>query len=196
MSDAFSILKSYFKSKIEINDEEFGHWKTYFVLKEVRKGKFLLTEKDHCRYLSFVCKGCLRSFTIDTNGVEHIIQFAPENWWISDLNSFTGNEPSLINIDAIVDSTVLQIDHDSYSKLFDESQKWSAVFLNLLQKSRAASEKRILSYLNSSAEERYLIFMKYFSGIAPQIPQHMIASYLGITPESLSRIRKHLADSK
>ena len=90
----------------------------------------------------------------------------------------------------------LKIEKEYYTKLSNESQKWSNLFLNLLQNSRGASENRILSYLNSSAEDRYLNFIKHFSNIASQIPQHMIASYLGITPESLSRIRKILSDKK
>ena len=195
-NDSFRILKSYFKNKIEISDEEFDYWKSFFVLKEVKKNKFLLTEEDQCRYIFFVTEGCLRSFTFDKNGGEHILQFAPKNWWISDLYSFTNEAPSTINIDAIIDSKVLKIEKDSYTKLSNESHSWSSLFMNLLHNSRGASEKRILSYLNSSAEERYIHFMKNYSSIASQIPQLMIASFLGITPESLSRIRKHLADLK
>lgn len=196
MNESFSKLKSYLKNKIEISEEEFEYWKSFFVLKEIKKHKFLLTEEDQCRFIYFVTEGCLRSFTIDKNGNEHIIQFAPENWWVSDLNSFSNELPSHINIDAIIDSKVLKIEKTYYTKLSNESQKWNILFMNLLQNSRGASEKRILSYLNSSAEERYLNFMKNYSSTASQIPQHMIASYLGITPESLSRIRKHLSDLK
>jgi len=193
---AFNILKLYFKNKIEISDEEFDYWKSFFIHKEIKKNKFLLTEEDICRHIYFVTSGCLRSFTIDKNGNEHVIQFAPENWWISDLNSFSNEVSSLINIDAIVDTTILKIEKEYYNKLSIEFPKWNNLFMNLLQNSRGAYERRVLSYLNSSAEERYIHFIKHFSSIAPQIPQHMIASYLGITPESLSRIRKHISDNK
>jgi len=186
-------LKDYLKGKVSFTDEQFKAISALYTPKKISKGAILLREGEVCQHTLFVIKGCLRSYVVDKNGKEHIIQFAPENWWISDRNSLVLQEPAMFYIDAIEDSEILVMDKD-----FDE--KFSAVLPNapqflqvLLQNSRKAMQRRIVELLSASAEERYLSFIKSYPTIVLRVPQKMIASYLGITPESLSRIRKDVA---
>ena len=112
-----NILRTYLKEKkVVLTDEQFNHWSSLFIPKKMKKGEFLLSEGEADKYLAFVVKGCLRLYTIDNKGKEHIMQFAPENWWISDMDSFSKKTPSVYFIDALEDSEVLLIDSPSYEK--------------------------------------------------------------------------------
>jgi CRP-like cAMP-binding protein len=187
------VLREYLKSKISFTDEQFKAISALYTPKKISKGTLLLREGEVCQHNFFVIKGCLRSYVVDKNGKEHIIQFAPENWWISDQNSVLKQEPAMFFIDAIEDSEVLLSERD-----FNE--KFSAILPNgaqmmqiLFHNSFKAMQKRVINLLSTSAEDRYLEFIKTYPTVALRVPQKMIASYLGITPESLSRIRKDVA---
>ncbi|MBK5285927.1 MAG: Crp/Fnr family transcriptional regulator, partial [Bacteroidia bacterium] len=184
------------EKKVELTDEQFSHWASLLVPKKINKHDFLLREGDVSKYLAFVVKGCLRLYTVDTKGKEHIMQFAPEKWWIGDIDSSTKNIPSLFFIDALEDSEFLLIDNSSYDDVLKNIPGVTLLFQQLMQKRQAATQKRIIFSMSSSAEEQYLDFMKTYPSLAQRVPQHMIASYLGITPESLSRIRHQLVKKK
>ena len=187
-------LQIYFKErKLNLTDREFEWYASLFQQKYMKKGEFLLNEGEVCKYTAFVVKGCLRSYTIDNKGKEHIMQFAPENWWISDMDSFAKKTPSIYFIDALEDSEVLLIDSSSYDKAMVQLPQLALFFQELIQNRQAASQKRIIFSMSASAEERYLDFLKTYPAFIQRVPQHMIASYLGITPESLSRVRKQIA---
>ena len=146
-----------------------------------------------CIHLAFVNSGCLREYTVDHKGDEHIIQFAIEDWWISDLNSFLSGHPTTHNIDALQDSDVLLLDKTARENLIESGPTFERFFRLLLEANYVAMHKRINDALSASAEERYLAFMKTYPNLFEQVQQGQIASYLGITPQSLSRIRKELS---
>lgn len=163
-------------------------------LKVFSKGAFLLDIGSVCQHSFFVCKGLLRSYTIDDAGKEHIIQFAPENWIISDRSSLYFNEPSEVFIQANEDSEVILLDKDFFVNAGKKSPDILSANELLLQRHIRFMQKRINLLLGATAETRYLDFIKLYPDLLLRIPQWMIASYLGITPESLSRVRKDLAE--
>jgi CRP-like cAMP-binding protein len=189
-------LKTYLRSKTGLNDEKLDKWVSLFTPLSILKNDYILREGEICRNVTFVCKGCLRLYSIDSKGKEHIMQFAPEEWWIGDTESFSGNTPSQYFIDALEDSEVLQMDMNTQTRLMQEIPEATMFFQHLMQKRQAVTQRRIAHSMSASAEERYLDFMKTYPSFSQRIPQHMIASYLGITPESLSRIRKSVVGKK
>ena len=187
-----SNMTNYLAKVLEVPAERLSLCSVQYETKKVSKGEFLLQYGEVCRNTFFVEKGLLRMFSIDKNGKEHIIQFAPENWWMSERNSLF-NEPSDFYIDAVERTTVLQIPKN----YFDDAAKNIPCFADLnytmLNNSIRFMQKRINMLLSATAEERYLDFIKLYPNLTLRVPQWMIASYLGITPESLSRVRKDLA---
>jgi CRP-like cAMP-binding protein len=186
-------LRAYLaEKKVELTDAQFNAWASLFTPKKVKKHEFLLNEGEVAKHAFFTVRGCLRMYTVDNKGKEHIMQFAPENWWIGDIDSSTKNIPSVYFIDALEDSDVLAMDNASWTKSMNEIPPLAVLFQRLMQNRQTVTQKRIIFSMSASAEERYLDFMKTYPSLAQRVPQHMIASYLGITPESLSRIRKQV----
>lgn len=186
----FHLLRSHIEKRVHLTDEEFRTITKFFIPKKFRKKQFLLHEGEVCKNIGFVNSGCLREYTIDNKGSEHIIQFAIEDWWISDPNSFLSGLPSTYNIDALEDSEVLLLEKSARDKLLDSCPKMERFFRILIEANFVATQRRIAESLSTSAEERYLKFVKTYPKLFEQVPQNQIASYLGITPQSLSRIRK------
>lgn len=192
----FEALRSHIAKYIDLNEEEFAHGANFFIPKKIRKTHFLLQAGEVCRHMAFINKGCLRSYSIDAEGEEHVVQFAIEDWWITDPYSYLTAEPSSYNIDALQDSDLLLLDKSCYEKLMLELPKFERFFRVLLENKYIASQRRITAALSASAEERYLNFIKNYPAFAQRIPQRHIASYLGITPQSLSRLRKELSEKE
>ena len=161
--------------------------------KAFKKGEILLQKGDHTNYVFYVESGCLRSYIIDEKGKEHIYQFAPEDHFISDEDAVMYQIPAILWIDAIEDSTIRLLKSPATQALEKES---ALEINNMLQRKIQTLRKRILQLLGSSAEERYEEFVKTYPTLTQRIPLKMIASYLGITPESLSRVRKDLSLKK
>ena len=182
-------LRAFFERSVPLTDEQFEHIKTAFIPKKVRKGEFLLREGEISKYSVFVASGCLRTYTIDHSGKEHILQFSTENWWTGDL-SLSKGVPAQCFIEALEDSEVFLTEIDSVQKISKFVPEMAASYEIGLQKSAAAKNQRIVSSLSATAEERYNEFAKKYPSLLQRVPQHMIASYLGISPETLSRIRK------
>lgn len=182
-------LRAFFERSFPITDEQFEFIKTLFIPKKVSKGEFILREGDKSKYSIFVVSGCLRTYTIDKTGKEHILQFSIENWWTGDLG-FSSGVPAQCFVEALEDSQVLLTEIDSIQKLTEYVPGSGAFYQAALQKNAAAKNERIVSSLSKTAEERYDDFLKKYPSLIQRVPQHMIASYLGISPETLSRIRK------
>lgn len=192
----FEVLFQKFDEKITLTPDEKELAKSFFTPKKLRKKQYLLQEGDACKHLAFVEKGMLRSYTVDDKGAEHIIQFAFEGWWISDQYSFLTGEPSLYNIDALEDSELLLLSRLAEEELLTKLPKFERYFRILLQNNMIATQRRIVSSLSHTAEEKYNELIQSCPTIPQRVPQHMMASYLGITPETLSRIRKQKAIRK
>jgi len=186
----FEKLRAFFERSVPITDEQFEFIKTLFIPKKVKKHEFLVREGEIAKYGMFIASGCLRTYSIDNKGKEHILQFSVENWWTGDRNSFMTGTPTTYFIDAIEDSEVLLFDDKAIQKVIAYVPGMAAQYQEALQKHAAVKDKRIVSSLSETAEERYDDFLKTYPTVAQRVPQHMIASYLGISPETLSRIRK------
>ena len=192
----FELFLASVKEHISITDEEFEFCKTLFIPKKLRKRQFLLQEGDVCRYTAFVEKGMLRTFTVDDKGNEPILQFSMEGWWVTDLYSYLTDEPSRYNIEALEDCELLLITKPSWNVLLQKVPAFERYFRILIQNNLIATQRRLISSLSESAEEQYSKLIATFPTCLQRVPQHMIASFLGITPETLSRIRSQMAARK
>lgn len=188
----FEVLFSKVEEKIKLNDVEKDICKSLFSPKKLRKRQYILQQDDICKNLVFVEKGILRSYSVDSKGNEHILQFAPEGWWISDAYSFLTGEAAVYNIEAIEDSELLLISKSSLDELYERIPKFERYFRLLSQANMVATHRRLTASLSESADEKYLRLLSAYPNIVARVPQHMIASYLGITPETLSRVRKRI----
>lgn len=186
----FELLFKAINEKVSLTEDEEETCKTFFTPKKLRRKQYLLQQDDVCKYTAFVEKGVLRSYTIDDKGNEHIVQFALEGWWISDIYSFLTGEPSIFNIDALEDAELLLLTKHSNEAMLQTVPKMERYFRILSQKSMVALQRRLVGSLSQSAEEKYTSLVTTYPNIIQRVPQHMIASYLGVTPETLSRIRK------
>ena len=186
-------MRSYLQARAPFTDADFAIVRSAFGWKQLAAGEFLQRAGEVTRHAAFVARGCLRNFVIDARGKEHIVQFAPETWWLADSKSLTNGTPTTYFIDAIEDSEVLLIDGPSHQRLLADVEPFGIAFRAGLQRHAAAKDERIVSSLSANAEERYLDFLGTYPSIVQRVPQTMLASYLGMTPETLSRIRKSLS---
>ncbi|HRH47883.1 MAG TPA: Crp/Fnr family transcriptional regulator [Panacibacter sp.] len=168
----------------------------HVVVKKLRKRQYLLHEGEICKHVAFVNSGMLRSYLVDEKSNEHIIQFAPEGWFISDLYSFITEDASNLNIEAIESSELVLVSRASH--IYLEKAVPEFFKFNYLQYRGAyiALQKRLTSTFTLSAEEKYINLLNIYPDIMQRVPQHMIASYLGLTAETLSRVRKKLTKKK
>jgi CRP-like cAMP-binding protein len=178
--------------KVTLTEAEFEVCKTFFIPKKIRRKQTLLLEGDVCTYNAFIEKGILRSYTTDEKGHEHIMQFAFEGWWITDLSSFLMGEHSTFTIEAIEDSELLLLTATAREELMDALPVFERYQRLLLQNAYIALQKRVNSALTATAEEKYTKLTISYPDIVARVPQHMIASYLGLSPETLSRVRKQI----
>lgn len=149
-----------------------------------------------CKHSAFVLNGALKSFTVDKEGKEHILSFAIRDWWIADMYSYLSRKPAILTIEAIDDSEILMLSYENQQLLYEKIPKFERFFRILVENALVANQERLIDNLSSTAEERYLRFIKKYPSIPASVPQHSIASYLGITPEFLSKIRGRLARKK
>jgi CRP-like cAMP-binding protein len=189
----FELLFEKVSENIVITQDEFAFCKTLFLPKKLRKRQFLLQEGDVNKYMAFVEKGILRTYTVDDKGAEHILQFALEGWWLADLYSFENNEPSAFNIEALENCELLLITNPSWETLLQKIPAFERYFRILVQNNLIATQRRLIGALSESAEEQYVKLLNTYPDCVQRVPQHMIASYLGITRETLSRIRNQKA---
>lgn len=164
--------------------------------RKIRKRQYLLQEGDVNRYNTFVSKGCLRSYVVDKNGTEHVFQFAVEGWWIGDILSMNTQTPSIMNVDALEDSELLLISKEDMDNFYMRVPKYEHYSRVILENAFIAHQARIMQSICFSAAERYEYFKEKYPFLLQRIPQIQIASYLGITPEFFSKLRKDLIKNK
>lgn len=188
-------LIEYFNRLLPLNEEEKSAVETIFKERKIKRRQFILQEGDVSKLNTFVVEGCFKMYMIDGNGKEHNLQFAIENWWIGDIGSFHTEQPSKLYIEAIENSVILQINKEAQLKLFVEYSKFNRIFRVMTENALVSAQRRILQDISSTAEERYLDFMQRYPYFLNRISNVQIASYLGVTPEFLSTIRKRLVKS-
>lgn len=188
-------LINYFEKLIPLNEEEKLIVEEIFKERRIKRKQFILQEGDICRQNTFIIEGCFRSYTVDDKGKEHNLQFAVENWWVGDIGSFHSEKPSKLNIEAIENSIILQCKKEDQIKLFVKYPKFDRIFRVLAENAMVSMQNRILQNISSTAEERYLDFVERFPHFFNRISNVQIASYLGVTPEFLSAIRKKVVES-
>ncbi len=188
----YDVFQKYMDSKIVLLQEQSDWIRSLSVVKKLRKHQYLLQEGDLCKQHAFVAKGCLRSYSVDSDGIEHIIKFAVENWWIGDRDSLMSGLPAKLNIDAVEDCEVVLLSTKNFDLICQQIPAFNDMVNNLLQSAYNASQNRILANISLSAIEKYENFLQRYPDLAQRIPQGMIASYLGISRETLSRVRNQV----
>ncbi len=186
----FDIFQKYLEDKIKLTAEEMDLIRSVSIIKNQRKHQYLLQEGDLWHYFAFTCKGCLRTYRVDERGDEHILHFSTENWWTGDLESVFSGAPARSNIDAIEDSTVLMILKENFDMLTSTIPVFNNFVNMLVSRSLVATQNRIHTSISQTAEEKYNDFIYKYPHLVNRVPQHMIASFIGISAETLSRARK------
>jgi len=188
------LLFSYLESFIPLKADEKELIEEKFESILVKRKQKLLKAGEVSKDYFFVVSGCFRLFGVDDKGFEHNIQFAAENDWIADLGSFYSQKPSQLNIEALELSEVLRIQQQNLYELFETYPKLNRIFKVMIEHKYIELQNRVLQNFSSTAEERYLAFLEQYPHLKNRLPNTQIASYLGITPEFLSKIRKDLRD--
>lgn len=195
MEQLFNILFEHVEEKVQLTDKDKELVMSFFKCKNLRKRQYLLQEGDMCKYISFVAQGLMKSYTVDEKGNEHINLFAWEGWWISDFAGFIfGNEVKL-NIDTVEDTALLLLSRANYDKMLTEVPVMERYFRILYQNSLATKDSRLISANTHTAEEKYAMFRETYPSISQRLPQNLIASYLGLSPETISRIKRKMVET-
>ena len=185
----FDVFINYLKSKFTLTDEQVILIQSVCHLKKLRKRQYLLQEGDVWRFNAFIQKGLVRTYRVDDKGQEHIIQFSSENWWAGDRYSYLSETAARCNIDAIEESEIVLITKADYDMLLETIPALNTFARMLLERTFVAAQNRIHADISFTAEEKYHEFLKTHPTLINRVPQHMIASYLGLSPETLSRVR-------
>lgn len=188
----YTALFRHIERHITLSEQDRAYFQSLMKPRRLRKKQYLLQAGDVSRVDSYVVQGCLRAYEVDGQGREHILQFAVEDWWIGDMYSFLSGEPSQLNIDCLEDCTVVQISRTALEELYHKVPAFERYFRIMVQNAFIAGQQRMLSVLKETAKERYLAFLRKYPAIDQRVPDYQVASFLGITPQSLSRIRKSI----
>jgi CRP-like cAMP-binding protein len=182
------ILKNVCKH-IDLTEKEKAYFVSLLQGQSIKKKQIFLAEGDVCKNSTFVLHGALKGYTIDKEGREHVLQFAMPDWWIADMYSLISQKPGVLNIEALVDTEVLLLSREQQHNLYVSIPKFERFFRILTENSLVANQQRLINNMSLTAEERHADFIVKYPAILECAPQHSIASYLGITPEFLSKIR-------
>lgn len=194
-------LIAHFNSYLHLTSEEAKAVSERVIVRKIKRRQFILQNGDHCKHYTFIVSGCFKMYSVDANGKEHIVQFGSENTWLTDLTSFhsvkpanfdspNAGEPSKLYIEAMEQSEIIQIERKDLVFLFEYHPKFNRVFRVIIENGFIELQHRILQNISTNAEERYLSFLEQYPHLAERLPNTQIASYLGITPEFLSTIKK------
>tara|TARA_R110000868_G_scaffold8478_2_gene43905 strand:+ start:2742 stop:3326 length:585 start_codon:yes stop_codon:yes gene_type:complete len=185
-------LLKYIRNFITLTKDEEDILLSKLEYRKYLKGQYIVQQGDVCKYTSFVISGCTRTFNVDLDGQEHILMFSIEDWWTSDMGSFITQTPADFNVQCIEDTEVIQFPYQNQESMFHEIPRLERFFRLIIERALVASQKRIVRSFSLSAKEQYLYFSHEYPKIEQRIPQYMIASYLGITKEFLSKIKSQL----
>jgi CRP-like cAMP-binding protein len=185
----FAEIDRFVARYIHLSEEESAFFHSLLKHRQLKKRSFLLQEGEICDFEAFVLKGCIRSYYLDQEGVETILLFAVEDWWVSDLTSFAERTPSNLFIETLEDCELLSIDYAGKARLFEKIPAFEHMFRLLVQRSLSVLQQRLYGVLSQTAEERYVQFLEKYPLIAQRVPQHQIARYIGVSPEFLSKVR-------
>jgi CRP-like cAMP-binding protein len=190
----FDLILNNVAKHIRLDKTEEGFFISLLQHKSIRRRDYLLKQGEICKTENFIIKGCLRTYSIDENGFEHIVMFGIEDWWVGDLYSFLTATPANFFIDALEDTEILQISKQNLDLLYEQVPKFERFFRLIIQNAFIAQQHRINQNLAFTAEQRYIEFTKKYPYFEQRIPQKQVAAYLGITPVFLSMLRRKLAN--
>ena len=185
-------LLDYFLDHVELTKEEQTFLLSKVQYKSYKKGEYILQQGDVCRFSNYITSGCVKMSYIDKTGHEHIVLFGIKDWWVSDLGSFISQTPADYNIQCIEPTEVIQFTKQGEGELMDRLPQVERLFRKKIQNAFVSAQKRIILNLSHSAKERYLLFREQYPSIEQRIPQYMVASYLGVTKEFFSKMKKEL----
>ncbi len=185
-------LFTYMRQFITLSDEECSILADHVKLRSYLKHQYIVQQGDICKYESFILSGCAKTFFINSEGNEHVVSLAIENWWAADLGSFITREPSDYNVQCLENSRVVQFSYEAMEQLYEKIPQMERFIRLIMQNAYVAAQKRVLRNHSMPAKDRYLIFRKQYPNIEQRVPQYLIASYLGITKQFLSKIRAEL----
>lgn len=185
-------LLKYISNHIDLTKDEEEFLESRVTIRTYLKGQYIVQEGDICKYESFVLSGCTKTFYVDEEGQEHILMFSIEDWWTSDMASFITQTPADFNVQCIENTELVMFPYDTRDELLNRVPKLERFFRQIIQLGFIASQRRIVRGFSLSAKEQYLYFKEKYPKIEQRIPQYMIASYLGITKEFLSKIKSQL----
>ncbi|MES2111676.1 MAG: Crp/Fnr family transcriptional regulator [Bacteroidota bacterium] len=192
----FDLLLNNIAKYIHLTEDEKAIFIAHLKPFHIKRKQFILNDGEICRNSVFVAQGCLRGFTVDKNGVEHVLSFAPPGWWIADMYSLISQKPGILNIEALEDTEAVTLSKAGQEKLYTEVPKFERFFRILTENSLVANQQRIVDNMSLTAEERYSIFCKRYPTLIDHLPQKQIASYIGVTPEFFSRMKSELIRKK
>ena len=188
--NAYRDLFTYIQQRVTLSETDKAFIKQRFTLRNIKRKTYFLREGDLGFEQAFIIAGTMRVFYIDGKAQEHVLYFGFKDWWIGDLASFELRSPSQLNVQALEDTWVLAFTHDGIDEIFQQIPQMERLFRMMAQRTLAVLQKRLFLTVSASAEERYLALIERHPSIEQLVPQHQIASYLGILPESLSRMKK------
>lgn len=183
----------HFDNYLPLDDTERKELSNRVIEKNIKRRQFILQENDVCKYYTFVISGLFKMYAVEKNGKENNIQFASENDWIADIGSFHNEKPSRLYIEAIEPSIILQISKDNLWYLYTNYPKFDRNFRVIIEDKFIELQNRVLQSISSTAEERYETYLEQYPNLSNRLPNTQIASYLGITPEFLSKIRNNIS---
>ena len=186
----------YVQTKVDLAEDELQELLAAFKLKKIKRKQFIIQPDFVASHRSYVLQGAMRSYVIDRNGIDHTIQLAVEDWWVSDYNSYIYQKPATMFVVALEDSSLLQIDYTTEQQLKKANHKFETFFRIVAERTAAYHQRRIISSLTRTAEERYNDFLETYPNVAQRVPQYALASYLGMTTEFLSKIRNNKVKRK
>jgi CRP-like cAMP-binding protein len=185
------ILKS-INRYIRLTDDEQAYFVSLLQPKSIRRKEFVLKEGQVCRYSTFVVSGCLRGFTFDANGFEHVLNFGPPGWWVADMYSLISQKPGILNIEALENTEALLLSKTDQEKLYVEIPQFERFFRIITENSLVSYQQRLVDNLSLAAEDRFHNFCKRYPTLINTLPKKQIAAYIGVTPEFFSRMQSHL----